>query len=1081
MKQGLTSYLRTSSKRNQGKSYDSSFTRRLSLTFAGSGFVLLLAGAFALYLMSQLGAAVERAISDILPKTLVAMRLSEHSALLAASAPSLTSASNPRETEQVATGLDRLKTEIDKSVALLEETYESDQLQHVRQKVATLAEALSMLKGATNERIILEERHSAAIARIRQVHSEFSDTVSPVVWGVSSLTRLFGKRVARVNMVVLKELRDRHVEQLIALQQLQLAYRDLTVARTADTRVLDEQPWKVFSDAWQGALAHLDGSGDARDPAAQQLREGGERLRASSYRGRSSLRDWRDPMFAQALEQALANAREAVQQQFASALQTAKSTVADFVEQSVNDMEYALDIKAEGNLLFALLTAVADSDRPEGVSGLQDRFKRSLTTFRNSAHDFLNSQLSQRNPILAANVEDIARRLQALGNGPDNLFDIRRAQLAAHDQIEQLLASNRGVAAQLKQHVERLVGEVQGQATDLGEQLEKSRGVNRILLVMVFLVGLMTLALIAYFAIRTLGKQDREIRQTAMLFESTGEGVVTLDPQARIVAANKAFSDLSGYGRSELTGRNVRMLLSRRHRKAFYEKMLETLAETGRWEGEIYTRNRSGDSQLEWLTVNVVNDNQGKISQYVAVLSDVAIVKRSLQKLDHLAHHDTLTGLPNRLLLRDRVEHAIHRAHRERRGLAVLFLDLDRFKNINDTLGHTVGDNLLRLCAARLSDRMREGDTVARLGGDEFMILLEDYRSPEDARKVAQDVLDSLAQSIQIQGHELFITASIGISQYPQDGSTVDELVRNSDAAMYRAKEKGKNNYHFYTSDLTVVARENLRLESCLRLALERDEFVLHYQPKWDTKTGRITGVEALLRWQHPERGLIGPAEFLGTLEECGLILPVGKWVLHTACAQAQAWRIQGFPPIQMSINLSGQQIVDGSLLQTVTDSFGACGFDPRYLELELTEGFVMQQPDEVVVLLKSLRELGMSIAIDDFGTGYSSLSYLKQLPIQKLKIDRSFVRDIPADPEDVAITSAIIALGHRLQMSIVAEGVETEEQLAFLAHEGCQEAQGFLVSEPVPEQEVRRLLQHGEVPFYRRSVQAGITSGFLN
>ncbi|MEN8131659.1 MAG: EAL domain-containing protein [Pseudomonadota bacterium] len=1041
------------------KSHNKSFSQRLSLTFAASAFILLLAGGFALYLMSQLGTAVERAISDILPKTLVAMRLSEHSALLAASAPSLTNARNPRQTEQVATGLDKLKREIDNNVAMLEETSESDRLEQVRNNVATLADTLSKLKSATNERIVLDERHSSAMARIRDVHSEFSDTVSPVVWGVSSLTRLFGKRAARVNVAALKALRDQHVEHLLALMQLQLAYRDLMKPEMSDVHASRES----FIEAWERTLKLLQTSGKPQDPITRQLADSGENFRASWPSRQSRAGSRRDPKFEAVLSEAQADARDALARYFSTALQTAQSTIADFVEQSVKDMGYALDIKAEGNLSFALLTAVADADSRDSVSSLQDRFKRSLATFLISADDFLNSRLSQRNPILADNVANIERRLQALGDGPENLFDIRRAQLDAHVQIEQLLANNRHVAAQLKQHVERLVEEVQGQATGLAVQLEKNRGANRTLLVLVFLIGLMLLLTIALLSIRTLGKQDRDIRQAAMVFESSGEGVIITDPQARIVAVNQAFSELTGYERDEIAGRHIRLLRSKRHCKAFYKEMFEKLSQTGRWEGEIYTRKKSGNSHLEWLTVNVVKDNQGKISQYVAVFSDVAIVKRSLQKLDHLAHHDTLTGLPNRLLLRDRLDHAIHRAYRERRQLAVLFLDLDRFKNINDTLGHTVGDHLLQICATRLSNRIREGDTVARLGGDEFMILLEHYRVPEDPRTVAQDLLDSLGQSFSIQEHELFITASIGISLYPDDGITVDELVRNSDAAMYRAKEKGKNNYQFYTSDLTAATRAKLRLESSLRLALERDEFVLHYQPKWNTKTGHITGVEALLRWQHPEQGLIGPADFLTALEDYGLILPVGKWILRTACRQAQAWREQGLPAIQMSVNLSGQQIVEGSLLQTVTDSLADSGFDPRDLELELTESYIMQQPDEVIVLLKSLRAMGMSIAIDDFGTGHSSLSYLKQLPIQKLKIDRSFVRDIPSDPDDLAITSAIVALGHRLQMSIVAEGVETEEQLAFLTEEGCQEAQGFLFSEPLPEHEVRPLLQRGD------------------
>ncbi len=1043
-------------------SHKQSFSQRLSLTFAGSAFILLLAGAFALYLMSQLGAAVERAISDILPKTLVAMRLSENSALLAASAPSLTNARNPRETENIAAGLDQLKQEIDNNVAALEETSGADRLAQVRNNVAVLADTLSKLKIATNDRIVLDQRRDSAVARIRDVHSEFSDTVSPVVWGVSSLTRLFGKRTARINMAALKALRDQHIESMVALMQLRLAYAELGRPGISGGHASAAENWKNFVETLEHTLALLQTSGIGENPVAQQLTQSGENFQATWQQSHDWTGSRHDPEFQEALTATIAIAQDRLAQHISTALQKTESTIADFVAHTVKDMGYALDIKSEGNLSFALLTAAADADNRESVSGLQDRYKRSRANFLISSTDFLGSRLSQRNPILAENVAGIESHLRVLGEGPENLFEIRRAQLIVHTQIEQLLTSNRNVAAQLKQHVEQLVKEVQGQASNLGTQLNRSRGLNRALLILVFLVGLMLLLIIAVFSIRTLGKQDRDIRQAAMVFESTGEGVIITDARARIVTVNQAFSDLSGYGRDELADRNVRILRSKRHSKEFYDEMFETLSETGRWEGETYTRNKSGNSHLEWLTVNVVKDNQNRVSQYVAVFSDVAIVKRSLQKLDHLAHHDTLTGLPNRLLLRDRLEHAIHRAHRENRGLAVLFLDLDRFKNINDTLGHTIGDQLLRIFATRLSNRIREGDTVARLGGDEFMILLEEYRAPEDAHAVAQDVLDSLEQSFRIQGHELFVSASIGISVYPDDGVTADDLVRNSDAAMYRAKEKGKNNYQFYTSDLTAIARENLRLESNLRLALERDEFVLYYQPKWNTETGEITGVEALLRWQHPDRGLIGPAGFLTALEDSGLILPVGRWILQTACRQAQAWLEQGLPTIQMSVNLSGQQIVGNALLQTVTDSLTDSHLDPRFLELELTEGFIMQQPEEVVVLLNSLRALGISIAIDDFGTGHSSLSYLKQLPVQKLKIDRSFVRDIPADPDDMAITSAIVALGHRLQMSIVAEGVETEEQLAFLIDEGCEEAQGYLFSQPLPEHEVRPLLQRG-------------------
>jgi len=1047
---------------NHSKTHSKSFGQSLSLTFAGSALILLLAGGFALYLMTQLGTAVERAIDDILPKTLVAMRLSENSALLAASAPSLTNARNPGETESVAASLDELKKEIENHVARLEETSRSDHLEQVRSNVETLSDTLSRLKSATNQRIALDERRATAVARMRAAHSEFSDTVSPVVWGVSSLTRLFGKRTSRVNVASLKTLRDLHVGKLIVLMQLQRTYQELTKPEISSIHPAYPRLRETFGETWTETLKLLQTPANSVDTQARTLIDSGEKFQSGwqdRLRGAGSRRDAR---FEAALRQAIGSAKNALAEHFATALKTAESTIADFVDRSVKDMGYALDIKAEGNLSFALLTAVADAPSQESVSTLQDRFKRSRNAFLISSNDFLRSRLSQRNPILANNVAGIENRLMSLGEGPDNLFDIRRAQLNVHTQIDQLLADNRSITAQLKQHVERLVDEVQLEASGLGVQLDRSRGLNLALLILVFLVGVMLLLVIASFSIRTLGKQDRDIRQATMVFESTGEGVIITDPHARIVAVNQAFCDLTGYQRDEIAGRSVRILRSIRHRKMFYEEMFETLAQTGRWEGEIYTRKKSGDSDLEWLTINVVKDNQDRLSQFVAVFSDVAIVKRSLQKLDHLAHHDTLTGLPNRLLLRDRLEHAIHRAHREHRQLALLFLDLDRFKNINDTLGHTIGDHLLRIFADRLSSRTREGDTVARLGGDEFIILLEDYRVPEDARAVAQDILESLGQSFAIQGHELFVSASIGISVYPGDGLTADELVRNSDAAMYRAKENGKNDYQFYTSDLTVIARENLRLESSLRMALERNEFVLYYQPKWHTGTGEITGVEALLRWRHPERGLISPSGFLSALEDSGLILPVGRWIVQTACRQAQAWREQGLPTIQMSVNLSGRQIVERSLLQTVTDCLADSGLGPGSLELELTEGFVMQQPEEVVELLDSLRALGVNIAIDDFGTGHSSLSYLKQLPVQKLKIDRSFVRDIPTDKNDMAITSAIIALGHRLQMSIVAEGVETAEQLAFLVAEGCQEAQGYLFSPPLPEHEVRPLLERG-------------------
>lgn len=1039
------------------------FVKRVALSYSGSALVLLLAGGLALYLMDQLGAAVEQAISDILPKTLIATRLSEHSALLAASAPKLTSAGDRDHTQQIGADLDLLKSQLIDDVTRLTEISDSQRLGQIKHNVEVITEALSRLKHATEERIVLDDRHTAALARVRQVHAELEDTISPVVWGVSSLSRLFGKRTARLNTSNIRELGDRQVPILIMLLELQHAYQ-VFAANAQDAGLLPANgQQEALRPAWRRLRPHLESRTGETDSVYQSLLDAGIVLIEQGTPDAQAVTPQADSGFGSLLSRALTHARATTRARFVQTAQTADDTVTRLVDKTVNDMGDALNIKAEGNLLFALLAAVADADSQESVTNLQDRFKRSLAAFRQSASDFRNSSLARRNPILAGTVTTIEGRLNAFENDPNSLFGIRREQLATGALSEEILSSNRIVTARLNHEVDSLVNEVQTDADALRQQMEKIRGANRLLLILVFLVGLVLTGMIALFSIKALLKQQRTIRQAATVFESTGEGVIILDPGFRIIAVNSAFSTNSGHDKNKIIGRHVRLLHSRRHDRFFYRRINEALAETGRWQGEVFTRKNNGELELDWLTVNAVRNRQGEIAQYVAVFSDVAIVKRSLQKLDHLAHHDALTGLPNRLLLQDRIEHAIPRALRERRHLAVLFLDLDRFKNVNDTLGHKVGDDLLCIVGDRLTEKVRRGDTVARLGGDEFTILLEDYRSAQDARSVAQKVLDAFKEPIVINGQELFVTASIGISIFPGDGTSVDELVRNVDAAMYRAKEEGKNNYQFYTSDLTIAVREKLRLESSLRLAVERGEFELHYQPKWDTGSGEITGVEALLRWRHPEHGIVGPAGFIETLEDCGLILQLGTWILQTACVQSQAWCEQGLPPVQMSVNISGRQIGQGDLLNTVKSCLAKSGMNPEYLELEITEGFVMQQPEEVIVLLGSIRDLGVRIAIDDFGTGYSSLSYLKQLPVQKLKIDRSFVKDIPGDLDDVAITRAIIALGLRLNMSIVAEGVETEDQLAFLRQEGCTEAQGYLFSKPVPAPEIQNLLDNAD------------------
>ncbi len=435
-----------------------------------------------------------------------------------------------------------------------------------------------------------------------------------------------------------------------------------------------------------------------------------------------------------------------------------------------------------------------------------------------------------------------------------------------------------------------------------------------------------------------------------------------------------------------------------------------------------------------------------------------AITERTQAHLYRLAHYDALTGLPNRLLFRDRLNQAMSQAHRNERLVAVMLLDLDRFKAINDTLGHSVGDLLLKAIALRLGASVREGDTVARLGGDEFVVILPDISYIRDAAAVARKILDLLHEPFELRGHEVFVTTSIGISIYPFD-EDIESLIKNADTAMYQAKERGGNNYHFYTADMNAANMRRLALENGLRRALERNELALHYQPQVDITSGAIVGVEALLRWHHPELGMIPPADFIPLAEETGLIIQIGAWVLRSACAQNRAWQSAGYPPMLVTVNLSARQFGEMELLDTVHDALHDAGLEPHYLELELTENVLMQHTQTTITVLDQLHARGIRLSVDDFGTGYSSLSYLKRFPIDTLKIDRSFVCDINADADDAAIVKAITAMGHSLDIRVVAEGVETEEQLQFLRELRCNEVQGFYFSPPVPAAEVEHLL----------------------
>lgn len=434
----------------------------------------------------------------------------------------------------------------------------------------------------------------------------------------------------------------------------------------------------------------------------------------------------------------------------------------------------------------------------------------------------------------------------------------------------------------------------------------------------------------------------------------------------------------------------------------------------------------------------------------------------AFKKLNHMSYHDHLTNLPNRLQLNDRLNQALQQAKRNEQKVAVLFLDLDRFKNINDTLGHSNGDLLLQRVAKRLANCMRECDTVARLGGDEFIIVLPNIFDAMEAAKVAQRVLEAMGQPFTLDEHELVVTTSIGISMYPADGQNFETLVRNADNAMYRAKEQGRNKYQFYTRAMNVVALERLTLENNLRKALKQDELVCYYQPIIDLYSGEIIGMEALARWQHPERGMIFPDKFISLAEETGLIVPLGEWVLRTACLQTKAWQDAGLLPMYISVNISARQFRHAGLVDMVRTVLQETELDPQLLQLEITESVAVYNEDRVSAKLRSLRNLGIRIAIDDFGTGYSSLGSLKKFPFDSLKIDKSFIHNITVDPYDAAIAETIIALANNLHLNVIAEGVEDETQLAFLMEHGCSAMQGYLFCKPQPREEIEKtLLQH--------------------
>ncbi|NOQ62882.1 MAG: EAL domain-containing protein [Methyloprofundus sp.] len=560
--------------------------------------------------------------------------------------------------------------------------------------------------------------------------------------------------------------------------------------------------------------------------------------------------------------------------------------------------------------------------------------------------------------------------------------------------------------------------------------------------------------------VREQRKSEQDLRLSAKVFESSKDAIIISDKNNIMISVNQAFSEITGYTREEVVGKNPKLLQSGRHDKEFYQKMWIELQAKGYWQGEIWNRRKSGEIFPEWISISLVYDNAGNISHHIANFSDITDLKSSEAHIEFLANYDPLTELPNRRLFIDRLDQAIKKAAREDTSLAVIFFDLDHFKTINDSLGHSIGDLMLIEVAQRISACVRKSDTIARLSGDEFAAVIADVGDISNIIHVAKKIIDSMRVSFKIENYELHITTSIGISLYPSDGDNYELLLKNADTAMYCAKNNGRDNFEFFSHSMSVRALERLSLEGKLRYAIKNNELKVFYQPQIQVSSGKIIGMEALLRWPHPEIGMISPADFIPLTEETGLIIPIGEWILEQACRQNKAWQDQGLMTIPVSVNLSGVQFRQRNLLNTVQGVLDKSGLEPRYLELELTESILMDCSEFNVTLLKEFRQLGVQLSIDDFGTGYSSLSYLKRFPIGKLKIDQSFSMRIPEDKNSSLIVSAIISLGHDLEMVVIAEGVENEAQFNFMKQHQCDEIQGYYFSKAVSAKEMEVLLQ---------------------
>ncbi len=547
------------------------------------------------------------------------------------------------------------------------------------------------------------------------------------------------------------------------------------------------------------------------------------------------------------------------------------------------------------------------------------------------------------------------------------------------------------------------------------------------------------------------------LRMNATVFDTTTEGIMVTDADNRIKTVNPAFSRITGYEASEVVGRDPSILSSGRQEKLFYQEMWETVAHQGHWSGEIWNRRKDGSVYPQWLSIASIKDEKSRVSEYVAIFSDITQRKENEEQIRYQANYDALTGLPNRSLLQDRLSQAIMSAGREGWGLALLFIDLDKFKVVNDSFGHVIGDELLQMVAVRIKACVREVDTVARFGGDEFVVLLQDISEPEDAAKVASKIIGTVSEVFDLSSREIFVGASIGITLYPEDADTPDTLLQNADMAMYLAKDTGRNRFQFFTAKIQEQVRVRQSLEHDLRQALKRDEFELYYQPVVDADNESIISVEALLRWHHPQLGFVAPDTFIPLAEEIGLIGKIGMWILHTGCRQVHEWHQAGLGDIEIAFNLSGRQRELGLTANDISLILRETGLSGEFLTLEITESELIEDTAEEITWLQSFKNVGAKLSIDDFGTGYSSLSYLKRFPVDILKIDRAFVVDLPDHQDDASLVEAIVAIAKSLNLKLVAEGVETRAQAEFLKKIGCDYLQGYYFGKPMPATELAK------------------------